>query len=67
MVVCHDYLEITVNLTLFNSTIAGGVSEKLENNDIKWITPAEISNYDFCQPDEKFLKIIDNDCWHNLM
>ena len=61
MVVFHDYLEITVNLTLFNSTIAEGVSEKLEHNDIKWITPAEIYNYDFCQSDKKFLKIIRKD------
>ena len=28
---------------------------KIEHNDIKWITPAEISDYDFCPADEEIL------------
>ena len=58
MEVCHDYPETTINLTLFNSTIAEGIPEKLEHNDIKWITAAEIPNYDFCPADEEILKKI---------
>ena len=38
MEVCHNYPEVTINLTLFNASIAEGVPEKLEHNDIKWIT-----------------------------
>ena len=35
-----------------------GVPQKLEHNDIKWITPIEIPNYDFCPEDEEILKKI---------
>ena len=58
MKVVHEYPDITVRLTLFNATIAEGVPEKLEHNDIKWITPAEVPNYDFCPADEEILKKI---------
>lgn len=47
MEVVNKYSDITVHLTLFNATIAEGVPKKLEHNDIKWITAAEISNYNF--------------------
>ena len=58
MDVIHEYPDITVYLTLFNATIAEGIPQKLEHNDIKWITPAEIPNYDFCPADEEILKKI---------
>ena len=56
MDVVHEYSDITVHLTLFNATIAEGVPQKLEHNDINWITPAEIRHYDFCPADEEILK-----------
>ena len=56
--VVHEYPDITVNLTLFNATIAEGIPQKLEHNDIKWITPSEISNHEFCPADEEILKKI---------
>ena len=55
MDVIHEYPDITVHLTLFNATIAEGEPQKLEHNDIKWITPNEISNYEFCPADEEIL------------
>ena len=58
MDVVHQYPDITVHLTLFNATIAEGEPQKLEHNDIKWITPSEIPNYDFCPADEEILKEI---------
>lgn len=58
MEIIHEYPDITVHLTLFNATIVEGVPRKLEHNDIKWITPAEIPNYDFCPADEEILKKI---------
>ena len=58
MDVIHEYPDITVHLTLFNSTIANGIPKKLEHNDIKWITPAEIPNYDFCPADVEILEKI---------
>jgi len=58
MDVIHEYPDITVHLTLFNATIAEGVPQKLEHNDIQWITPNEILQYDFCPADEEILKRI---------
>ena len=46
---------MTVHLTLFNATIADGEPVMLEHNDIKWITPSEIPNYEFCPADEEIL------------
>lgn len=58
MDVVHEYPDLTVHLTLFNATIADGVPQKLEHNDIQWITPSEIPNYEFCPADEEIIKKI---------
>ena len=55
MDVVHEYPDLTVHLTLFNATIAEGEPQKLEHNDIQWITPSEIVNYEFCPADEEIL------------
>lgn len=53
--VVHKYPDVTVHLTFFNATIAEGAPQKLEHNDIKWIMPSEIYNYNFCPADEEIL------------
>ena len=58
MEVVHRYPDITVHLTLFCATIAEGIPQKLEHNDIRWITPAQIPGYDFCPADEEILERI---------
>ena len=55
MDVTHEYHDITVHLTLFNATISEGEPQKLEHNDIQWIVPSEIPNYEFCPADEEIL------------
>ena len=55
MDVVHEYPDLMVHLTLFNATIAEGEPQKLEHNDIKWIKPSEIPNYEFCPADEEIL------------
>ena len=55
MDVVHEYPDLTVHLTLFNATIAEGEPQKLEHNDIQWIAPSEIPNYDFCRADQEIL------------
>ena len=55
MDVIHEYPDLTVHLTLFNATIAEGEPQKLEHNDIQWILPSEISNFEFCPADEEIL------------
>ena len=58
MDVVHEYPDITVHLTLFNATIAEGAPQKLEHNDVKWIIPNEIPNYEFCPADKNILNKI---------
>ena len=58
MDVIHEYPDLTVHLTLFNATISEGEPQKLEHNDIRWITPIEIPNYEFCPADEAILEKI---------
>ena len=55
MDVTHEYPDLTVHLTLFNATIAEGEPVMLEHNDIQWITPGEIPNYEFCPADVEIL------------
>lgn len=56
MEVDHIYPDLTVHLTLFHATIAEGEPQKLEHNDIRWITVDEIDQYDFCPADEEILE-----------
>ena len=58
MDVTHEYPDLTVHLTLFNATIFEGEPQNLEHNDIKWITPREIPNYEFCPADVEILNKI---------
>ena len=58
MEVVHEYPDITVHLSLFHATIAVGTPQKLEHNDIQWITPDQIPNFPFCPADEEILKKI---------
>lgn len=58
MDVVHEYPDITVRLTLFNAEIAEGTPQKLEHNDIKWITAEEIDDYEFCPADTEILNRI---------
>ena len=56
--VVHEYPDITVHLTLFNAIITEGEPKLLEHNDLRWITPKEIPQYDFCPADEEILERI---------
>ena len=56
MEVVHEYPDLTVHLTLFNAAIAEGAPQKIEHNDIRWITVEEIDQYAFCPADEVILE-----------
>ena len=58
MEVTHEYPDLTVHLTLFNAVITVGEPQMLEHTDIRWITPQEIPQYDFCPADVEILKEI---------
>ena len=52
----HVYPDLTVHLTLFNASIAEGIPQKIEHNDLRWITVEEIDQYEFCPADEEILR-----------
>lgn len=55
MDVVHKYPDMTVHLTLYNCVIVEGTLQKLEHNDLRWITVDEIDDYEFCPADEDIL------------
>ena len=56
MEVDHVYPDLTVHLTLFNASIAEGIPQKIEHNDLRWITVEDIDQYEFCPADEEILR-----------
>ena len=54
----HVYPDITIRLILFNAVIEEGEPKMLEHNDIKWITPQEVDEYEFCPADKEILEMI---------
>lgn len=56
--VVHQYPDILVHLTIFNASIAEGTPKLLEHNDLKWILPEEIPQYNFCPADKDILEVI---------
>ena len=54
--VVHEYSDITVHLTLFTAKIICGTLQRLEHNDVKWITADEIDGFAFCPADDEILK-----------
>lgn len=56
--VVHQYPDIKVHLTVFNAQIESGIPKLIEHNDLKWITPDEIPDYEFCKADKVILEKI---------
>ncbi len=57
----HEYPDIKIRLSLFHCTIAEGVPQLLEHEDLRWILPAEIPMFDFCPADTDILAMIQKD------
>ena len=58
---CREELDVEVApgaVFMFNASIRAGTPKKHEHNDIRWIPPAEIPQYDFCPADEEILRRI---------
>ena len=56
MDVVHKYPDLTVHLTLFHGKIVSGTPKLLEHRDMRWMTVAEISEYEFCPADVEILE-----------
>lgn len=51
MEVTHTYPDLTVHLTLFHARIIEGNIQKLEHNDVRWVTVKEAGELPFCPAD----------------
>ena len=56
----HEYPDLTILLTLYNARIISGTPQKLEHNDIRWISVSQIDNYSFCPADKQILEMLKN-------
>lgn len=54
----YQYPDIAIRLTLFNASITEGIPKLLEHNDMKWIYPSQIPDFDFCPADTDILKML---------
>lgn len=54
----HEYEDIIVNLFIYHTKIISGTLQKIEHNDIRWISPQEIDQYEFCPADVDVLQLI---------
>ena len=50
------YPDRTVHLHFFITQVVGGQLQRKEHNAFAWITPDEISQYDFCPADAEMLR-----------
>ena len=56
--VIYEYPNRVVHLYFYLCDIVEGEPLKKEHNDIAWITPDEIPNYEFCPADAKMLSSV---------
>ena len=60
MDVYHQYPDLSVHLSVFNTRIKEGIPQKLEHHDLRWITTDQIDTLSFCPADEDILAKIKN-------
>jgi len=56
--VIHAYPDLTVQLTVFRARMKQGEPQRLEHEEIRWITAEEIDAFDFCPADDEILNHI---------
>ena len=65
MELVHEYPDLTVRLSLFNSRIASGVPKMLEHCGIEWIRAGDADRYEFCPADKDILIKLKQDASHD--
>lgn len=57
-VIRHDYQEKTVELHFFRCTISRGEASALDCEEVRWVTPSELSDYEFPPADRPLLEAL---------
>lgn len=55
----HVYPSISIHLTLMEARIASGVPRALEHADIRWITAAQLGDFELCPADRRLVDRLD--------
>lgn len=59
LTVVHEYPDLTVRLSLYQAVLpAGETPKKLEHDELRWIMPEEIPQFEFCPADQIILEKI---------
>lgn len=56
--VTHEYPDLTVRLTLLRARIEAGEPQRLEHQDIRWVSAQEIDAYALCPADGEMVNLI---------
>ncbi len=59
--VTHRYPDLQVHLMLYHARIMTGRPRRLEHAALRWVTPAELSGYDFCPADREIIQKLEQD------
>ena len=59
--VSHRYPDLSVRLSLYEASIAEGNPQNLEHRDIRWVSPGELLDYDFCPADRDIIARLSKD------
>ncbi len=54
----HEYPDRYIHLTLFNAEIIKNEPKLIVHKDIRWVTPNELAEYDFCPADKEIIEKI---------
>lgn len=57
-VIRHDYREKTVELHFFRCTISRGEASALDCEEVRWVTPSELSDYEFPPADRPLIEAL---------
>lgn len=57
-VIRHEYREKTVELHFFRCTISRGEAVALDCEEVRWVTPGELPNYEFPPADRPLLEAL---------
>ncbi|MBN1626230.1 MAG: 8-oxo-dGTP diphosphatase MutT [Deltaproteobacteria bacterium] len=56
--VIHEYEKKIVSLHVFDCTHVNGDPKGLEGQDLKWIKPSELMQYEFPPPDQEVIRLL---------
>lgn len=57
-IINYDYPTWTIQLLVYRAEIIGGEIKRNVHRDIRWVSPSEISTYDFCPADVELVEKI---------